>query len=172
MDQSLSVVLPVHNAQSTLAAQVQQLLDVLPDLTSRFEVLIVDDGSTDHTQEVATDLAVEFPQVRILRTAGRHGTPAAVQMGLQRTLGDIVFVQDERTRVCPSDLRRLWQLRHDQGGIQMIRRPAIVDSNNCAAPETEVKLDLAARIDKFARGQSTRKRPNFLSQLKAFATGE
>jgi glycosyltransferase involved in cell wall biosynthesis len=212
LDQSLSVLLPVHNAQSTLAAHVRQLLDVLPDLTAQFEVLIVDDGSTDHTAEVATDLSVEFPQVRMMRSSQRRGTSAAVQMGLQRTSGDIVFVQDERTRLCPGDLRRLWQLRHDpqlvmahteppspqtldpnllhrlttwgsalkksaaqsstQGGIQMIRRQAIVDLRECAAPECELKLDRVERIDKLVRGQSTRKRPNFLLHLKEFATGE
>ena len=52
MSESLSVIVPVHNAQNDLAGQVADLLEVLPELTCDFEVLIVDDHSTDSTEEV------------------------------------------------------------------------------------------------------------------------
>ena len=47
MPNSLSVLLPVKNAQATLAATVQEILDVAADLSERFELLILDDGSSD-----------------------------------------------------------------------------------------------------------------------------
>ena len=50
---SLSVVVPVHNAERNLTQRIGRLLEVLPDLVAKFEVLIVDDGSADQTMEVA-----------------------------------------------------------------------------------------------------------------------
>ena len=55
-DESLSIVLPVHNVESTLAAQIRAILDVVSDLVHRLEILIVDDGSTDRTDEIAWEI--------------------------------------------------------------------------------------------------------------------
>lgn len=114
MNQSLSIILPVHNAQRQLAKRVAELLDVLPDLTSKFELVIVDDCSTDDTEEVAQDLARTYPQVRVVRHTGRRGATSAVQTGIQYCLGEIVFVQDVDSPLRQSDLVRLWELRQDE----------------------------------------------------------
>lgn len=110
---SLSIVLPVHNAESTLADNLCRLLEMLPDLSERFEVLVVDDGSTDHTAEVAYEFVTQFPQLRIVRHARRRGLAAAVQTGLDQTSGEFVLVQDEREPLSPSDIQKLWGMRHD-----------------------------------------------------------
>lgn len=108
LNQSLSVVLPVHNAEATLARQVVQLLDILPDLRRGSKSSIVDDGSTDHTHESAQDLAREYPQLKVVRHAERRGMPAVVQTGAEQATGDVVFVHDATLPVSPSNLRRLW----------------------------------------------------------------
>ena len=58
---SLTIVLPVYNNESQLAPCVGQMLDLASDLTSRFAIMIVDDGSTDDTSNVAQELAREVP---------------------------------------------------------------------------------------------------------------
>ena len=113
VDLSLSVVLPVHNAESSLTHNVHELLEVLPDIATRFEILIVDDGSTDHTEEIAHDLSRCYPQVRVVRHAQRRGAAAAMQTGMTRSMGDVVFVHDEATPISATELRNLWELRHD-----------------------------------------------------------
>ena len=109
MERSLSVLLPIRNAQSTLAGSVGELLDVLPDLTKRFEVLIIDDGSNDATIEVADELAAAYPQVRVIRHGERRGRVAAILTGLQRSHGDVVFLQDEGCGLATDDIGRLWR---------------------------------------------------------------
>ena len=95
MNETLSVVLPVHNAEATLAGQVRDLLETLADSRSRFEIVIVDDGSTDDTPECAGDLARQFPQLRVLRNRRRQGKYSAIRQGLRLTNGRIVIVHDD-----------------------------------------------------------------------------
>ena len=64
MARSLSVLLPVKNAQSTLAPTVHKILDVVSELSEQIELLIIDDGSADATSEVAMDLTRHYPQVQ------------------------------------------------------------------------------------------------------------
>jgi cellulose synthase/poly-beta-1,6-N-acetylglucosamine synthase-like glycosyltransferase len=128
LNPSLSIILPVYNAQATLARQIGQLLDVLPDLTSRFEIFVVDDGSTDHTDEIAHQFRRQYPQLKIARHAWQRGMAAAVQTGLARSCGDIVFVQEEQTEISTADIRRLWEMRHDEKLI-MARAQSEVPKN-------------------------------------------
>lgn len=111
MDQSLSVIIAAHNAQHTLGKQVVELLEFATDLTPHFEIMIVDDGSHDATEEVAYELTLRFPQVRMLRHPERLGAPAAIRSGMRETQGDIVLVQDGASPLRPSEIRRLWSLR-------------------------------------------------------------
>ncbi|MCA9163721.1 MAG: glycosyltransferase family 2 protein [Planctomycetales bacterium] len=113
MNETLSVIVPVFNAQNSLAKEVHELLDVLSDLETRFELVLVDDGSTDQTSDIADELAYQFPQIQIVRHPRRFGASAAIQSGLRRANGEIVFVQDEFTPFSAMELRRLWELRFD-----------------------------------------------------------
>jgi len=114
LNPSLSVILPIYNAEATLARHIGQLLDVLPDLTPGFEILVVDDGSTDHTGEIAHELRQQYPQIKIARHAWQRGMAAAVQTGMARSCGDIVFVQEDQADISISDIRRLWEMRNDE----------------------------------------------------------
>lgn len=113
MVQSLSIVLPVRNAQDRLAAQIHQLLDVVPDLTHQFEILIVDDGSTDGTEELAHELARQFPQLQIVHRDRAEGKQQAIKSGLERCRGDVIFVKDDPAPLRVSDIRQLWAMRKD-----------------------------------------------------------
>ena len=110
----ISVVVPVHNAERTLATCVVDLLDVLSDVAPDFEVLIVDDGSTDQTDEVAFGLAHQYPQVRVARHTVQQGMEASVETGVSQTAGDVVIVHAGPNPVNPDDLCRKWQRRDDE----------------------------------------------------------
>ena len=113
MHKSLTILLPVHNAQGTLARQITTLLDFLPEISTEFEILIVDDASTDSTEDVALDLARRFPQVRVLRQSQRRGHQRAIEAGLARTSGEIVFINDPGIQLKEAELLRLWRLKDD-----------------------------------------------------------
>jgi glycosyltransferase involved in cell wall biosynthesis len=95
VQRSLSVLLPVKDVQATLAASVHEILDVMTDSIERFELLIIDDGSTDATGEVAQELTRHYPQVRVFHHGTSLGVEAALQTGLRRSQGEVVVTRDE-----------------------------------------------------------------------------
>ena len=95
MQRSLSVLLPVKDAQATLIDSVHRILDSVADSGERFELLIIDDGSTDATSEVGHELACHYPQIRMVRHGTPRGREAAIRTGLQLSRGDVVMLRDD-----------------------------------------------------------------------------
>lgn len=110
MNLPLSVLLPVRNVQTTLHPIVHRLLDVLPELTQQFEVLIIDDASTDATCEVAYDLARDYPQVQVTRHAIVQGWAAAVTQQALLARGEFIMIHGGGP-LETDDLVGLWRLR-------------------------------------------------------------
>ena len=106
---SLSILLPVHNAQSYLAASAVELLELAGELADRVELLIIDDGSTDRTIEVASELATCYPQIDCVRHNVRRGLGLVIETGLRRTSGSMIIVHDGISAIEPFDVHRLWQ---------------------------------------------------------------
>jgi len=97
---TLSIVVPAYNEESTLARVVEKLMQV-PYL---FEIVIVDDCSTDRTLEIARQLAAKYPQVRALTHPVNRGKTDALRTGFAETKGDIVIVQDADLEYDPSEM--------------------------------------------------------------------
>ena len=123
MNNTLSLIMPLRDCEATLARHVARWLEIIPELTQRFEVLIVDDGSSDQTFEIAEEISREYPQVRALRNSVARGPQQAVRIGIEQARGEIVFVQDEQAHISSNDLRRLWELRQNQQ-LVMARTPS------------------------------------------------
>jgi glycosyltransferase involved in cell wall biosynthesis len=103
-------MLPVRNAQAILQTNVQRLLDVLPELSGRFEVLIVDDGSTDATCEIAYELARAFPQIKVARQTAAIGWAATVAKHASQAAGEFLMIHGGG-EVAADEIVSLWRLR-------------------------------------------------------------
>ena len=96
MNRSLTVLFPVRDVQSTLAATVTEILEMAADLSEHFELLIIDDGSSDATTEIARELSRNYPQIHTLRHDKPMGEEIALRAGLAQSRGDVVFVRGGR----------------------------------------------------------------------------
>lgn len=90
MKPSLSVIIPVYNEAKNLEGAVAGVREAVANRFSRHEILIVDDGSTDKTAEVASKLAAADPAIRILHRAQNRGLGLCYQEGVDNAHYDYV----------------------------------------------------------------------------------
>jgi glycosyltransferase involved in cell wall biosynthesis len=109
--------LTVYNVENTLAQKVSELLEVVAELTSDLEILVVDNGSTDNTEEVAMELRRRFPQIEILRQASHSTEIEAVRAGIAKTTGDVVLVHDIDFSLSGDSIQKFWAIRNDKGHV-------------------------------------------------------
>jgi hypothetical protein len=108
-NKSLTVVLPIYNGEMRLRKSVHEILELASELTTKFGVLIIDDGSNDATYEVAEELAAHYPQVTVRRHRHRRGLGPTIDY-VQRTVrSDAVLVHDGVTPIDAGEVRSLWR---------------------------------------------------------------
>jgi glycosyltransferase involved in cell wall biosynthesis len=103
----LSIVVPLFNERDNLAPLHHELDIVLRELGRPYEMLFVDDGSTDGGIEVLREIKARDPHVRVIRLARNSGQTAALVCGLHNALGEVVVAIDGDGENDPADIPRL-----------------------------------------------------------------
>jgi len=91
---SLSVFYPCFNEQENLPLVVSQALEILPLVAKKFEIIVVNDGSTDQTKQVAQKLAVNHKVIRVVSHQQNRGYGASVRTGFKSSKYDWIFYTD------------------------------------------------------------------------------
>ena len=100
----LSIIVPAYNEERTLESVLIALLQEVPEL---HEVIVVDDGSQDHTAQIAADFSEQHPQVRLICQPQNMGKTAALRAGFAASSGEVVVVQDADLEYDPADISGL-----------------------------------------------------------------
>lgn len=90
----LSIVLPAYNEAENIEAMVADVVETVERLAESYEVIVVDDGSSDETARVVMSLEERYPQLRLVQHAENQGYGAAVFSGLTAATKDLVFFTD------------------------------------------------------------------------------
>ncbi len=105
---SLSALVPVRNVQAVVEPALRRLLEILAELTRAVELIVLDDGSTDATGEVLSEMAVQYPQIKVFHFGRPRGWVEALRTGLAEARGQILFFEEPGCLLPWNQLPLLW----------------------------------------------------------------
>jgi glycosyltransferase involved in cell wall biosynthesis len=91
---SLSVFFPCYNEEKNVPIMVEQAVQFLPTIAEKFEIIVVNDGSTDQTAAVTKNLQKKYPQLRLVSHKDNLGYGASLRTGFNACRYDWIFYTD------------------------------------------------------------------------------
>lgn len=147
----LSVVLPVYNESGALPALLPEITAALRALGRSYEIIAVDDGSTDGSGDILASLQAQEPALTVVRFRRNFGQTAAFQAGFDLAAGEVVITIDADGQNDPADIPRLLEKiaegydivsgwRTERKEPFFVRRLPSVVANRLIAQTTDVRL--------------------------------
>ena len=106
----LSVFFPAHNESKNIERLIAEAEAALKELKILYEIIIIDDGSTDNTAEIVQRLIDKYPHLRLIKHDQNRGYGAALKTGFLNALGEVVFFSDADGQFDLSDLKTAWRV--------------------------------------------------------------
>jgi len=106
----LSVVIPLMNEQESVDELINELSGVLQTLNKEYEILLVDDGSTDKTWQCLVDISKRVPCLELIRFRRNFGQTAAMAAGFQHAQGEIIIAMDGDLQNDPASIPDLLEV--------------------------------------------------------------
>jgi glycosyltransferase involved in cell wall biosynthesis len=113
----LSVFFPAYNDAGTIASLVIQAVQVSARLTPNFEVIVVNDGSSDATREIIDELARTYPQVRAIHHPRNRGYGGALRTGFASATKELIAYTDGDGQYDPTEIAVLWNQLTDEADM-------------------------------------------------------
>lgn len=110
----ISVVVPLFNEEENIPELYKRLTDVLKGLGRKYEIIFVNDGSTDNTQQVLEGVFRGDNRVRVIELRTNFGKAPALSAGFSNVRGDIVLTIDGDLQDCPEDIPKFIE-KMDEG---------------------------------------------------------
>lgn len=104
---SISVFFPCYNDGGTIASMVMGAMIVLDDITKDYEVIVIDDGSTDASREILQRLEHDYDKVKVVYHSGNRGYGGALRSGFSAASKDLIFYTDGDAQYDVRELKKL-----------------------------------------------------------------
>ncbi|MBI4301569.1 MAG: glycosyltransferase family 2 protein [Chloroflexi bacterium] len=115
---SISAFFPAYNDGGTIASMVISATSTLESLTDDYEVIVVNDGSTDYTEEILTELEKRYPHLRVIHHPQNKGYGGALRTGFASATKDLIFYTDGDAQYDPRELNLLLPALYD--GVHVV----------------------------------------------------
>ena len=113
LTETLSILIPVYNEEGNLSVLHEKLANVLKKTGMPYEIIFVDDGSSDGSLEILLDIRDKNPNVKIVSFSRNFGQTAALSAGIDFSKGDILIPMDGDLQNDPEDIIALLQKIED-----------------------------------------------------------
>src|SRR3954471_9642193 len=104
---SITAFFPAYNDAGTIASMAVVMDLTLRRLVDDYEIIVVNDGSPDHTGDVLADLATRYPRLRVITHPKNRGYGGALRSGFAHATKDLVFYTDGDAQYDPREITRL-----------------------------------------------------------------
>jgi Glycosyltransferases involved in cell wall biogenesis len=89
-----SIILPAYNEAATIERAIRETVAVFDPLAKEYEIIVVDDGSSDDTAGIVNSLSAELPVIRLLQHAANDGKGGSVRTGVMNARGGLILFLD------------------------------------------------------------------------------
>lgn len=103
----LSIIIPIRDEKDNISILYNELIEILNNLKEPYEIIFIDDGSTDGSHEVLESLAQNNSDVRVIQFRRNYGQTAAIDAGFKYARGSVIVTLDGDLQNDPSDIPRL-----------------------------------------------------------------
>lgn len=110
----VSVIIPLLNEAESLPELMKWIDDVLKKNKISYEVIMIDDGSTDNSWEVISKLKKDFTSLRGIKFKRNFGKSAALHIGFQKAIGEVVITMDADLQDSPEEIPELVSMIRDE----------------------------------------------------------
>ncbi len=107
LNRSLSVVIPVYNEQDNIEALCSRTISILNELGYPWEIIFIDDGSTDSSYNKLARVAAKHSNIKVVQFVRNYGQTAALAAGIDHAQGDIIIPMDADLQNDPIDIANL-----------------------------------------------------------------
>lgn len=111
----ISLVIPLYNEEESLRELMAWITRVMSTTSLSYEVIFVDDGSTDSSWEVVEELSAAYPVVRAIKFARNYGKSAALYSGFEAAEGNVVITMDADLQDSPDEIPELYRMIAEEG---------------------------------------------------------
>ncbi len=109
----ISIVVPVYNEEENVEAVYAAISSALQDMRCSYEIVMIDDGSSDGSFGVLTRLAAHDANLKVIRFRRNFGQTAAMSAGFDHAKGDVIIPMDGDLQNDPADIPRLMEKIHE-----------------------------------------------------------
>ncbi len=106
----LSIVIPLLDERDSLTELTQWIHQVMQDNDFSYEIIYIDDGSTDGSWKMISDLQKSYPTIRGIRFRRNYGKSAALNTGFEKSKGDVVITMDADLQDSPDEIPALYKM--------------------------------------------------------------
>jgi glycosyltransferase involved in cell wall biosynthesis len=115
VQKDLSIIIPLFNEEESLPELCKWIHRVMQGMNLRYEIIMVDDGSSDTSWKVILSLWEQYPVIRAFRFGRNYGKSAALDLGFQESEGSVVITMDADLQDSPDEIPKLYRMIKEEG---------------------------------------------------------